>query len=365
MINAPKYTDIVEWTIAQIESKTFNPNDRFLSETELGEKFGFSRQTVRRALEVLEQRGHITRIQGRGTYIADVRPQKSSVFKHPSRTVGIISTYLDNYIFPSIVRGIEGVLSEAGFAVQLASTNNSVEIEARSLQLMLDRQVDGLIIVPTRSALPCLNLDLYKELIRHGIPVVFIDSFYPELSIPHVALDDVMSGYMATQHLLEMGHRDILGIFSHINRQGHLRYQGYARALSENGIPLRDELVFWYSKESLLQQLQGGQLLECLSKSTSALCFNDHMALLLMDYLRQNGKSVPGDFSVVGIDNSELANISSLTSIVHPSEELGETAARQLLSMIGGAAVENILFPPQLKKRGSVLQHAASALKQL
>ncbi len=354
MINTPKYTDIVEWTISQISSKAFKPNDRFLSETELGEKFGFSRQTVRRALEVLEQQGHITRIQGRGTYIADARLRKASIHGGRSRTVGVISTYLDNYIFPSIVRSIEGVLSEAGFAVQLASTNNSVQIEARALELMLDRQVDGLIIVPTRSALPCLNLDLYNELIRHGIPMVFIDSYYSELSVPYVALDDVQSGYMAAQHLLEMGHRDVLGIFSHINRQGPLRYSGYARALAENGIPLREELVFWYSKESLQQQLMGGQLSQCLSRSTGALCFNDHMALLLMDHLRKSGKSVPGDYSVVGIDNSEPANISSLTSIVHPSREVGEAAARQLLSIIKGAAGENILFPPQLKIRSSV-----------
>ncbi len=356
MINSPKYKDIVEWTVEQISTGTFKPNDRFLSETELGNKFGFSRQTVRRALEVLEQQGYISRIQGSGTYISSSKPHPPAMDRDRSRTVGIVSTYLDNYIFPSIVRGIEGVLSSDGYAVQLASTNNSVETEARSLQLMMDRRVDGLIIVPTRSALPCINLDLYNTIIQRGIPVVFIDSFYPELSIPYVTLDDEMAGYIATQHLISLGHRNIAGIFSHINRQGHLRYLGYARALKEHGIPVQEERIFWYSKESLQQMLHGNELLECLTKCTAAACFNDHMALMLIDYLRQNGRSIPEDLSVVGIDNSEPAKITSLTSVIHPSVELGEAAARLLLSIINGAEGKNVLFPPQLQIRGSVRQ---------
>lgn len=357
MINTPKYMDIVDWTIEQIAAGVFKPMDKFLSETSLGEKFGFSRQTVRRALEVLEQRGYITRIQGSGTFISSGKTpggQKFTSHGDTSMTVGIISTYIDDYIFPSIIRGIEGVLSSDGYAVQLASTNNFVGFEARFLQQMIDRRVDGLIIVPTRSALPCANLDLYHAIIQKGIPIVFIDSFYSGLNIPYVALDDVNAGYIATAHLLSMGHRNIAGIFSHINQQGHLRYLGYVKALTEHGIPIQEDRVFWYSKETLLQMLQGRQLWECLSASTAALCFNDHMALMLIDFLRQNGKSVPEDLSVVGIDNSQLAKISSLTSIVHPSEQLGEAAARLLLSKIRGLEANNILFAPQLEIRGSV-----------
>lgn len=354
MIYTPKYMEIVEWTVGQISSGAFKSNDKFLSETELGEKFGFSRQTVRRALEVLEQQGYISRIRGSGTYISSRKPYLPAADKNRSMTVGIISTYLDNYIFPSIVRGIEGVLSSSGYAVQLASTNNSVETEARSLKLMAERRVDGLIIVPTRSALPCANLDIYNSMLQSGMPMVFIDSFYPELPVPYVTLDDVTAGYEATRYLISMGHRNISGIFSHINKQGHLRYLGYTKALKEHDIPVREDRIFWYSKETLQQLLHGSKFLNHLSGCTAALCFNDHMALKLIDYLRQNGRSIPEDLSVVGIDNSEPAKITSLTSIDHPSEELGEAAAKLLLSIINGAEGENVLFPPQLQIRGSV-----------
>jgi GntR family transcriptional regulator of arabinose operon len=269
-------------------------------------------------------------------------------------TLGLISTFLDNYIFPSIIRGIEGVFSSGGFGLQMVSTNNLVAGETRALQHMMERRLDGLIVEPTRSALPCVNVDLYQTIIQRGIPLVFIDSFYPELSIPYVALDDEKAGYVATQHLLSMGHRNILGIFPHNNRQGHLRYLGYAKALADHEMPIQEDRICWYSMQSMLQTLLSNQFSECLSSCTAALCYNDSVALMLIDFLRQNGRSVPEDFSVVGIDNSELARFCSLTSVAHPAEQLGEAAAKLLLSMINGSEGKTILFEPQLMVRDSV-----------
>ena len=357
MISSHKYMDIVEWTMEQIAIGALKPKDKFLSETALGQRFGFSRQTVRRALEVLEQQGHITRVQGSGTYISH---GKSHAGRQPVKdgeltmTVGVISTYMDNYIFPSVIQGIEGVLSASGFALQLISTNNMVAGEAKALQFMLERRLDGLIVEPTRSALPCANLDLYRTISQRGIPLVFIDSFYPELSIPYVALDDEKAGYLATQHLISMGHRKISGVFPHSHRQAHLRYLGYVKAHTEQGIPIYDDLICWYLRENMQQVLHSSQFLEQLSRSTAVVCHNDATALSIIDFLRQNGRRVPDDLSVVGIDNSELAKFSLLTSVAHPAGQLGEAAAKLLLSMINGSEGQNILFPPQLQVRGSV-----------
>jgi GntR family transcriptional regulator of arabinose operon len=347
--------DIVNWTTEQIAANAFKPKDKFLSEAALGRKFDCSRQTVRRALEMLEQLGHITRIQGSGTYISSGRPQLSEG-KSSSMTLGLISTFLDNYIFPSIIRGIESVSSADGFGLLMVSTNNQVVGETRALQHMLERQVDGLIVEPTRSALPCVNVDLYQTLIQRGIPLLFIDSFYPELSIPYVALDDVKAGYVATQHLLSMGHSNILGIFPHNNRQGHLRYLGYVKSLADHEMPIQEDRICWYSMQSMIPTLLSNQFSEYLSTCTAALCYNDSVALMLIDFLRQNGRRVPEDFSVVGIDNSELANFSSLTSVVHPAQQLGEAAAKLMLTMINGAEGNTILFEPKLVVRSSVRQ---------
>lgn len=357
MATTRKYADIVDWAIQQMATGVFQPNQRFLSEAALGERFDCSRQTVRRALEVLEQRGHVTRQQGRGTYVsASPRTGVSPRGAHESSTmtVGMVSTYMDSYIFPGIMRGIEGVLATEGYALHLTSTRNLVAGETRALQSMLSRRLDGLIIEPTRSALPCANLDLYRTITQRAIPVVCIDSYYPELTIPVVALDDEKAGYVATQHLLSMRHRKIACVFPHSHRQGHLRYLGYVKAHSELGIPIREERVFWYARESLSQVLKSSQFLEGLAATTALLCYNDQTAVTVMDTLRQSGRRVPEDISVVGIDNTELARVCSLTSVVHPAERVGEAAARLLLSMIGGSTGASMLFAPELVVRTSV-----------
>jgi len=357
MSGTPKYMLLVNWAVEQITAGKYSPRDKFPSESELCDKFGCSRQTVRRALEILEQQGYITRIQGSGTYISSTSPlrEKERNSDAPPRTVGLISTFMDNYIFPSIVRGIENVFSSEGLALQLASTNNLVSGEKRALNMMMERNLDGLIVEPTRSALPCVNIDLYMKITQMGIPMIFIDSFYPELTVPYVALDDVRAGYMATEYLIKMGHRNISGVFPHSNRQAHLRYLGYVKALTDYGIQMHDERVCWYSRENMIQILNGKPLLDCLKNSSAIFCYNDVTAMMVIDFIRKNGGNVPDDLSVIGIDNSELAKFSNLTSVAHPAEQLGEAAARLMLSMINGRTeIKNMLFPPRLIERGSV-----------
>lgn len=358
MARSLKYMEIVDWTITQINTGAYQPDDKFLSEAELGSLFNCSRQTVRRALEVLVQEGRIVRRQGSSTLISS--PANNIPPKEKTRlymTIGLISTFIDNYIFPSIVRGIESVFSSKGFAVQLACTNNLVAGETKALQLMKNRQIDGLIVEPTRSALPCANLDLYHAFTRNNIPLIFIDSFYPELPLPYVAMDDVKTGYMAAKYLLNMGHRNIAGIFPHSNRQGHLRYLGYVKALAEHGIHVQEKHVYWHSKENMIQLICGDQVLESFSVCTAALCYNDWTALMLIEFLRKNGRRVPEDISVIGIDNSDLSKSHSLTTIAHPAEKLGEAAAELLHSMIYGAEGKNILLQPELVERDSVARN--------
>ncbi|MFA5447575.1 MAG: GntR family transcriptional regulator [Sphaerochaeta sp.] len=348
-----KYMSIVNWTIAQVSEGNFLPGARFLSEHQLTQRFSCSRQTVRRALEVLEQRGVVKRIQGSGTFISDSAQYPTSD-QPRSMTVGLIVTYMDTYIFPSVVRGVGDVLSKQGYGMQLSWTDNSVAGESAALRMMMDKQLDGLIIEPTRSALPCANSDLYHLLSEQGIPVVFIDSYYPELPFPHVALDDIQAGWMATDHLIGRGHRHIACILPHTNRQGHLRYLGHVKALREHAYPIKEEDILWYSKENMNQLLGGQSLIDALAPYTAVLCYNDTVALQVIETLSKHGKSVPTDMSVIGIDNSEAGRYAGLTSIAHPASKLGEAAAQQLLAMIGGNGAKNVLFPPNLVQRTTV-----------
>lgn len=358
MTRFPKYMDIVLWTQKQIEEGVFSPGDKFLSEAALGERFAVSRQTVRRALDELTQDGHVTRLQGSGTYISAAPfPQKETKENKDaasSMNVGIISIYLDDYIFPGIIRGIEGVFTANGYGVQLASTQNETTGEARALERMLESRLAGLIVEPTMSGLPCVNLELYRRIEQRGIPLVFTDSRYAEVAAPYVALDDEAVGYLATKHLIDMGHHSIAGIFTHSNHAGHLRYLGYMKALAAHGLPRQEDRVHWYTQDDMEQVLNSELFSKCLPSCSAALCYNDRLAMVLTELLKQRGLRVPEDLSVVSVDNTALAQLGDFTSIVHPSEKLGEAAAKLLLSMIHGAKGENILFPPELVARASV-----------
>jgi GntR family transcriptional regulator of arabinose operon len=357
MMSIPKYMDIVKWTTQQITAGTVQPGKKFHSENTLCKMFDVSRQTVRRALEELELMGHVTRVKGSGTYISEKQPTTPSrpIAKYPlSKSVGIITTYLDAYIFPSIIQGIETVLTDNGFTVQLTSTKNLVEGELRALQMMSENNLDGLIIWPTKSGLPCMNQSFYQALYQKGLPIVFVDSYYTECPGTYVALDDEGAGKVATQHLLEMGHQEIAGIFPHSDQQGYLRYKGYIKAFTELGLPIREEYIHWYSKDNVQELLASPKLWETLSSCTAAFCFNDSLALMLIDSLRQKSIRVPEDFSVVGVDNTLMARMGALTSVIHPAENLGESVANLLIAMINGEEGQNILFPAQLVIRDSV-----------
>jgi GntR family transcriptional regulator of arabinose operon len=356
-MSGKKYEHIVSWIAEQVAGGAFEPGSRLLSENELCAKFGFSRQTVRRALEVLEQGGHITRVQGSGTFIAGTaaaaaHTPPANAASNP--TIGIISGWLDDYIFPGIIRGIESVCTANGYVLQLISTRNEADAEARALQYAMDNRLAGLIIEPTQSGLPCVNEPLYREVQKSGIRLVFTNSHYPEVNAPFVALDDEAAGCLAANHLIRMGHRAIAGLFPKNNRPALLRYRGYIHALEQHALPAEDLRIHWYNQENMPQMLNDRLLWDCLSGCTAAVCYNDQLALKLIALFRERHLSIPEHLSLVAIDNSELARISALTSITHPLDRLGEAAATLLLSVIKGGEGRSMLFLPQLAVRGSV-----------
>ncbi len=355
--NGTKYMRLAASIRALLESGELHRGDRLYSEHALCMKFHVSRQTVRQALKELEAEGLIERRRGSGTYIAqDMLPQRK-----PTMSIGIISSYLDDYIFPSQTKGVERVLSEHGYSMHLGITYGKTYNEAKHLRAMLEKDVDGVLIEPAKSSLPHVNAAYYQEFMRRGIPILQVNTFVKELVLPYIAVDDIRGGYLACMHLIQMGHRRIGGVFKHDDNQGHLRYQGFMKALLEYDLLYNEEHVYWYSTEDreTLFALKDPQLLARVNGCTAVCCYNDQVALILIEQLRQNGKQIPQDVSVIGYDDSNLATVCvpALTSIVHPGQVLGELAAQQLLNMIAQPTFTGgHLFEPQLVERDSVRQ---------
>ena len=176
----------MEWIHQQIDAGKLHAGDKLETEAQLSKRFSFSRQTIRQALGELENEGTISRIQGSGSYVKNAIPRSQSLPN--SGSVTIISSYTDSYIFPRILQAMAEVLQTKGYSTRIMFTNNHRETERNILTEMLrSGSGDPVIAEPVTSALPNPNLELYRELQGRGIPVIFFNTFYPDINIPHVS----------------------------------------------------------------------------------------------------------------------------------------------------------------------------------
>lgn len=354
---------IKEW----ITNGEIRPGDKIYSENELVKIFGVSRHTIRQAVGDLVHEGWLYREQGAGTFCSNSlihnqpQPQQqrnSSIDKN----IGVITTYISDYIFPSIIKGIESYLTEKGYLLTLACTNNDVEKEKQCLDSMLLRNIDGLIVEPTKSSGYNPNMNHYLELEQNNIPYLMINQSYPQLNPPHIIVDDEKGGYIATEHLIKLGHERIIGIFKSDDLQGVHRMRGFIEAFRKNNLILFPELIITYSTEE-----QDSLLLEKIRKilsssgtmPTGIICYNDQIALSVLNVLRALELIVPADISLIGFDDSYLAEAMEpkLTSISHPKIEMGIAAAKWIVSAIENRNLDGIehstIYEPELIIRNS------------
>ncbi|MDD3140832.1 MAG: GntR family transcriptional regulator [Lachnospiraceae bacterium] len=352
----PKYMELVDWVKEQIDNGTFVPGHKMSSENELVTKFHISRQTVRHAITVLEQEGIIESRRGSGTYINNVFDEQK--LKN-TMNVAVITTYVEEYIFPSIIQEIERVVSEAGYTIQMAFSHNLTKKERSVLQNILDKQlVDGIIVEPIKSGLPNFNKDLYEEIIKRKIPTLFLNSYYPDINLPHVSMNDKMAGDMVTNYLLSCGHKNIAGIFKLDDGQGRRRYEGYVEALIAAGLPIQDEHILWIDTEDINDlKNESRRVLKRLKGCTACVCYNDVVANKILSICKKNSIEVPGQMSIIGIDNSDVARLSEipLTTVNNPLKQLGHLAGETILNLMDGKTADVTMeLEPELVVRKSV-----------
>lgn len=335
-----KYAQLADRLRTEIQNGVYTGGQRLPSENELASATGYSRQTVRQAMALLENEGLTSRVQGSGTYVRSAAPRREA-----THNIAVITTYIGEYIFPAILHGIDDVLSKNGYTPLLSATHNRVDNERRILTELLQKSVDGLIVEGTKTALPNPNIDLYDRFAALGIPVVFINGFYPDLKKPvYVVADDRAGGRLATDLLLRGGHRRIAGFFKSDDIQGHRRYAGYAETLREAGLAVEDDHVLWFTTEnrdSLLAAGTGAVLAGC----TAAVCYNDEVALQVSRYLQDSGTT--GQVELVSFDNSTIALLSSppFFSLSNPKEQLGRLAAEKMLGILAGHPQQPTVLP--------------------
>lgn len=352
----PKYFTLMEELKEKIISGRIQPGEKLPSENQFTVQYSLSRHTVRKALSLLEQEGYIEAYHGKGTFCSEkMRHMKKS------RNIAVVTTYISDYIFPRLIQGMDNVLSEQGYSIILKNTGNSRQKEAKCLEELFQKDIDGLIIEPSKSQLSCRHPGLYENLEKYQIPYIFIQGIYTEMKDkPHILMDDARGGYLVTKYLLEQGHRRITGFFKADDIQGIQRHKGYVRALQEAGIPYDPDLVVWFHTEDRRSKpsMMVKEMVKTGSLPHGIVCYNDQIAVQVIESLEDCGLQVPKDISVTGYDNSLYAQRGTgITTIAHPQERLGEMAAELILEKINGVSeadskVER-LIQPELIVRGS------------
>jgi GntR family transcriptional regulator of arabinose operon len=352
-----KYLFIKQEIKSWILSGKLKAHDQLKTEVELAQSFNISRQTVRKAIGELVNEGRLYRVQGKGTFVTNwVKSMPSD-----TRNIGMITTYLFNYIFPNIINGVEEVLHKKEYGIFVSSTNNDFDKEREVLESFLSKPLQGLIIEPTLCALPNPNIDYYLTLEERGIPYVMTNANYPQIGAPTLRLNDEKGAFMAVEHLAGLGHRRIAGIFHCEILQGIRRMNGFINAMKYCGLSLKSQWVGSYNvikKDEQIPVLIRTMFdLPASERPTAIVCFNDDLAVSMLDYFRSMGISIPDDLSIVSFDDSSLATATEvkLTTIAHPKEALGRAAAVMLLDAIEKrlSGLEDIVFEPKLIIRNS------------
>ena len=351
-----KYQFIANKLKNQIEEGHYQYGEAIPSENELTKLYDVSRHTIREAISLLVKDRYVRKEKGSGTYVSyDDKDQRQPDTK--PLLVGVITTYLSDYIFPSIIRGIEKELNKENIGLLIASTHNNYADEENALKKMISNNVDGLIIEPTKSSYFNPNTKLYLDLNAKGIPFVMLNSTYSEFDTNSVGVNDERAGYLATDYLISKGHQKILAIMKIDDKQGKYRLKGFVKAFAKHQLTLADDAIITFETEDK-GNLQAKLAPIDFTQFTAVLTYNDEIALIVGNYLNSQGFQIPADLSIVSHDDSTLSDNFNppITSISHPKEKLGVEAARWIVAAIRGQVKESnqMLFAPHIVEKESV-----------
>jgi len=352
-----KYEKIKQDIREKILTEEYKVSEKLPTESELMEMYQVSRFTVRRAIDELEKENFVYRIQGGGIFVDDWKGKPQTVMKN--KTIGLITTYISDYIFPNIITGIDNYVSNYGYSILITNTQNNPEKERKSLSNLLSNKISGLIIEPTKSALSNTNKSIYDNIKSLGIPMLFINAVYDDMDIPYLVMDDLKTGEMVTDYLISLGHKKIVGIFKVDDKQGIHRMNGYIKAFQKHPeISNMGEIMMYQTEENKINLFK--KLHTILSRPefapTAIVCYNDQLAIQVMNFVKEIGLNVPKDLSVIGVDDYQFSKFinPALTTVRHPQEKMGLDAGKMIIDMLNKQPVTSKIYEPELVKRDSV-----------
>ncbi len=262
-----------------------------------------------------------------------------------TKNIGLLITDITNPFFPELVRGAEETASESSYTILLGNTSESVEKETNYLDFFSRGPVDGVIISASR-----IPNEHIINLAEEGLPIVVINRILEHPKISYISTDMEKGGYLATKHLIELGHIRI----AFINGPSHSeaakrRFLGYKKALTEAKIEYDPDLASFNIPVAESGYREAIKLLNTKNPPTSIFTYNDLMAFGVMKAVKDLGLKIPDDLSIVGFDDIFFSSFTDppLTTIRQLKEELGKKAVELLLELMKGEK-RGILLEPEL-----------------
>lgn len=352
-----KYKQLVELIKNDILASVFIPGQQIPIEDELMERFAFSRNTVRQAINLLAEEGYLVKIQGSGTFVSEKLPSAKKR-ENASRRIGVVMNHVNAYIFPSLLLGISDYLFENDYSLVIRHTNNHIAKEEQVLTELLEANLEGLIIEPARSGLPRVNYDLYRK-IEDTIPCVLLHAKLEGFQFPSVRASDAEGCELLVNNLAGKGHKNIAALCKFDEQTGVQRFLGYARGLRKNGLCFDESRVLWFSDEDfekLFSEANAHRVFSVIENCTAVICNNDELAERFYVFLEKHGISVPDALSVVGFDDSMKGGmVPPVTTIMHPKGVLGRAAGKAILDLIADPSADVSICPaPELIEYNSI-----------
>jgi LacI family transcriptional regulator len=283
-----------------------------------------------------------------------------------SRLIGLILPDITNPHFAKVANVVESACLSAGYMAAVYSTSEDHDRERQILTMMRMQRVEGLIVIPTRSDA------------EHGarigsqihVPTILLDSYVDGLPYDVIKLDNVTAGRLATEHLIGLGHTRIAATVGRGNIvTGEDRLKGYFVAHEEHGLPVDESLLLpgrfdqAVAHDSIIRRM--GEP----NPPTAIFALSNMMMLGVLNALRELGLAVPGDISVVGIDDFDFAQIMSPppTVVAAPVLEMAQASIAALLDEIASRAPptgSRTIFQPKLivRESGAPLASAPAAV---
>jgi LacI family transcriptional regulator len=266
-----------------------------------------------------------------------------------ARAIGLVVLDVRNPYFTELARGVEDAARESGHLMILCNSDEDAQQERGYLEVLEEQRVLGVLISPVDE-----NADTLDWLRDRGTGVVLLERRRRDYC--SVRVDDVSGGELAAEHLLSLGHRKLLFVSAPLSiRQYRDRLTGVQRALARNGLTERDapSLEVGSLGTAAEGRAASARVVAEYPDVTGIICGNDLLALGLVAGLVSQGVTVPDQISVVGYDDIELAQQSTLplTTVRQPKIQLGRTAAQLLLEearLGAGHAHQQVVFQPEL-----------------